>query len=177
MIAAGLKPSATLPQSQPACLTDSTTGLIDCGNWGVSASWTVPTQAVSGVYIAHLVRDDGSAAGEDSQIPFVVRNDSSHSAMLVQTSDATWEAYNDYGGASLYTCSVAGETCPSGNPQGYKAAYAVSYNRPFDGSLVTDNGQSYLYHAEYPMVRWLEKNGYDVTYTIPASIPPPARCC
>ena len=106
MIAAGLKPSATLPQSQPACLTDSTTGLIDCGNWGVSASWTVPTQAVSGVYIAHLVRDDGSAAGRDSQIPFVVRNDSSHSAMLVQTSDATWEAYNDYGGDSLYTCSV-----------------------------------------------------------------------
>jgi hypothetical protein len=34
MIAAGVKPSATLPQSQPACLTDSTTGLIDCGKLG-----------------------------------------------------------------------------------------------------------------------------------------------
>ena len=49
-IAAGIKPSATLPQTQPACLTDSSTGLIDCGNWGVSASWTVPTTAVSGLY-------------------------------------------------------------------------------------------------------------------------------
>ena len=40
------------PQKQPACLTNSTTGLIDCGNWAVSASWKVPTTAVSGVYIA-----------------------------------------------------------------------------------------------------------------------------
>jgi Domain of unknown function (DUF4082)/Fibronectin type III domain/Mo-co oxidoreductase dimerisation domain len=170
MIAAGLKPSATLPQSQSACLTDSTTGLIDCGNWGVSASWTVPTQAVSGVYIAHLVRDDGSAAGEDSQIPFVVRNDSSHSAVLVQTSDETWEAYNDYGGASLYTCAVAGEVCPSGNPQGYKAAYAVSYNRPFDGALTIDQGRSALYYAEYQMIRFLEENGYDLSYTSEAGV-------
>ena len=38
---------------QPACRTDSPpTGLIDCGNWAVSASWTVPSTAVSGVYIA-----------------------------------------------------------------------------------------------------------------------------
>ena len=36
----------------------------------------------------------------------------------VATSDATWEAYNDYGGNSLYTCTVA---CPPGNPLAYKA--------------------------------------------------------
>ena len=160
-IASNIRPTATLPQTQPACKTDSTNGLIDCGNWGVSASWTVPSTAVSGVYIAHLVRDDSKDPGGDSQIPFVVRNDSSHSDMVVATSDATWEAYNDYGGNSLYTCSVA---CPPGNPQGYKAAYAVSYNRPFDGSLVTDGGASYLYYAEYQMISFLERNGYDVSY-------------
>ena len=38
-----VQPTASLPQSQPACLTDSSTGLIDCGNWGLSASWTVPS--------------------------------------------------------------------------------------------------------------------------------------
>ena len=43
--------------------------------------------------------------GGESQIPFVVRNDASHSEILLQTSDATWEAYNDYGGNSLYTCT------------------------------------------------------------------------
>ena len=47
-IVANMKPTAKLPQNQPACMTDSSTGLIDCGNWGVSASWTVPSNAVSG---------------------------------------------------------------------------------------------------------------------------------
>ena len=160
--ASNIRPTASLPQTQPPCLTDSSTGLIDCGNWSVSASWTVPSNAVSGMYIAHLVRDDKQDPGGDSQIPFVVRDDSSHSTILVSASDATWEAYNDYGGNSLYTCTVA---CPPGNPGAYKAAYAVSYNRPFDGSFAVDGGHSYLYYAEYQMVRWLEKNGYDVSYT------------
>jgi hypothetical protein len=162
-IASHLLPSVSLPQTQPACKQDSSTGLIDCGNWSVSASWTVPSDAVSGIYIAHLVRDDSKDPGGDSQIPFVVRDDSSHSAVLLPTSDETWEAYNDYGGNSLYTCTTA--SCPPGNPGGYKAAYAVSYNRPFDGSIPVDGGSSYLYYAEYQMVRFLEKNGYDVSYT------------
>ena len=59
-VASGIKPTAELPQTQPACLTNSSTGLIDCGNWGVSASWTVPSNTVSGVYIAMLVRNDTS---------------------------------------------------------------------------------------------------------------------
>jgi hypothetical protein len=164
LIASHLKPSAKLPQSQPACLTDSSTGLIDCGNWGVSASWTVPTGAVSGLYIAHLVRDD---TGGESQIFFVVRNDASHSDVLVQTSDATWEAYNNYGGNSLYTCTVA---CPPGNPKAYKAAYAVSYNRPFDGALSTDSGASDPYYAEYQLIRFLEENGYNLSYTSDAEV-------
>ena len=165
MIASGLKPSATLPQTQPECIHQPSTGLVDCGNWAPSASWTVPTTAVSGVYIAHLVRDDEpekSSSEKSSQIIFVVRNDASHSKILLQTSDATWEAYNAYGGNSLYTCTVE---CPTGSPKAYKGADSVSYNRPFDGALVTDNGASYLYYAEYQMIRWLERNGYDVAYT------------
>ena len=163
-IASNLKPSAPLPQTQPNCNQDASTGLIDCGNWGVSASWMVPSNAVSGIYIAHLVRDDSQDPGGDSQIPFVVRNDASHSDMLMTTSDATWEAYNDYGGNDLYQCQVA---CPPGNPGGYKAAYAVSYNRPFNAG---DGGASYLYYAEYQMVRFLEKNGYDISYTDDAHV-------
>jgi hypothetical protein len=161
IVASGIKPTATLPQTQPSCLTDSSTGLIDCGNWSVSASWTVPSNAVSGMYIAHLVRDDSLDKGGDSQIPFVVRNDSGHSDVVVATSDATWQAYNAYGGNSLYTCTVA---CPPGNPLAYKGAYAVSYNRPFDGAFSTDAGASYLWYVEYQMIYWLEENGYDVSY-------------
>jgi hypothetical protein len=152
-----LVPSSPAPQ--PACNTYSDTGLVDCGNWSVSASWPVPSTAVSGVYVAYLHRLDTGGA---SQIIFVVRDDTSHSAVLLQTSDATWQAYNTYGGNSLYTCTVA---CPPGEPAAYKAAYKVSYNRP-STIAVDDGGRSSMFNgAEYPMIRFMERNGYDVSYT------------
>ena len=73
LVAEGLLPTATLPQSQPACKNGSTpTGLTNCGNWAVSASWLVPPDAVPGLYLAHLKRNDASK-GNGSLIPFVVR--------------------------------------------------------------------------------------------------------
>ena len=105
---ATIEPSGPLPQVQPTCLSDGDTGvdtgLIDCGNWTVSASWTVPTDATSGIYFAKLVREDlaGGAPEESSHIHFIVRDDEGHSDLLFQTSDTTWHAYNLYGGNSLY---------------------------------------------------------------------------
>ena len=144
-----MQPSASLPQNQPSCLNDATTGLIDCGNWALSGSWTVPANATSGIYIAKLIRTDTGGA---SHIVFIVRDDSSNADILFQTADTTWQAYNSYGGNSLYTGQPAGR------------AYKVSYNRPFNTRSV-DNGQDWLFNAEYPMVRWLEANGYHVAYT------------
>ena len=145
---ATVEPSAALPQNQPNCLTNSTTGLVDCGNWGVSASWAVPSDAVSGLYLGKLVREDGTSGS--NHIPFVVRDDDGHSDLLFQTSDTTWQAYNEYGGNSLYT----------GNPDG--RAYKVSYNRPF----ITRSccAEDWLFNAEYPMIRFLERNGYNLSY-------------
>ena len=143
-------PSATLPQTQPACLNDPTTGLNDCGNWAESASWAVPASAVSGIYIARLVREDTLGA---SHMIFIVRDDDRHAPILVQTSDTTWQAYNRYGGNSLYTGG------PASNPS---RAYKVSYNRPFSNRGPTP--EDWVFNAEYPMVRWLEANGYDVSY-------------
>ncbi len=143
-------PAVALPQNQPACLDDTTTGLIDCGNWGVSAIWSMPSDAVSGIYVAKVTRDDTGGA---SHIFFVVRDDSSTSDVVVQTSDTTWQAYNNYGGNSLYTGSPAGR------------AFKVSYNRPMIARANQDGGyQGFLFNSEYPMVRWLEANGYDVSY-------------
>ncbi|WP_406832193.1 DUF4082 domain-containing protein [Pedococcus sp. KACC 23699] len=159
-LAANLKPSAVLPQTQPSCLApQDSTGLVDCGNWAVSASWTVPTTAVSGIYIAHLVREDATGG---SHITFIVRDDSSHSGILFQTSDETWQAYNTYGGNSLYTCSGS---CPAGSPAAYKGAAKVSYNRPFHTAEDDSGGRSWVRYAEYPMIRFLEANGYDLSYT------------
>ena len=109
-------------QNQPAPLRDATTGLVDAGNWSVSASWDVPADAVSGVYIAKLVRQDGTSGA--NHIPFIVRDDSSTSDIVFQTSDTTWQAYNGWGGANFY-----GGNGPA-TGQGAGRAYAVSYNRP-----------------------------------------------
>jgi hypothetical protein len=136
-------------RAQPQCATGDDTGLVDCSNWETSASWSVPADAVSGVYFAHLV-----GAGAESHIVFVVRDDASHSDVLFQTSDTTWQAYNQYGGHSLYT---------GGPGSGPSRAYKVSYNRP-----ITTRGTSaedWVFNSEYPMIRWLERNGYDVNYT------------
>ncbi len=129
----------------------------------MSRTWTVPSDAVSGVYNAHLVRNDGNG---DSRILFVVRDDASHSDMLVSTSDATWNAYNSYGGNSLYVCTVS---CPAGDPYAYKAAYKVSYNRPLDTETLNPRS-SFFGGGEYPMLRFLEANGYDVSYTSSADV-------
>ena len=133
---------------QPNCLLiDGTTddNLVDCGNWSVSASWSVPADATSGLYVARPRRADNGGA---SHIAFVVRDDDGSSDLLFQTSDTTWQAYNSYGGNSLYA--------------GPGHAHKVSYNRPF----VTRGGpiEDWFFNAEYPMLRWLERNGYDVSY-------------
>ena len=89
-----------MSNSQPACNTNTATGLVDCGNWGVSATWNVPSTAVSGVYFAHIYTASDT---HENQIPFVVKNNASTSKVVFMTSDETWQAYNDWGGYSVYT--------------------------------------------------------------------------
>jgi hypothetical protein len=91
--------------------------------------------------------------GGSSHIVFVVRNDASTAPIMFKTSDATWQAYNSYGGYSFYTGSTSR---PSGR------ADKISYNRPFDTR--SSNSQDFLFNAEYPMIRWMERNGYHMTY-------------
>ncbi len=142
--------------AQPAGLSDAVTGLLDCGNWSESAHWDIPSTAVSGLYIARLQRTGGGS----NHIVFIVRDDASTSDVYLQTTDGTWQAYNGYGGNYFY----AGTT---GLPSGH--ASKISYNRPFfpyNAGFATDARQSDWYmNAEYPMIRWLERNGYDVSYT------------
>jgi hypothetical protein len=142
--------SRNTAQSQPPCLRDGPSALIDCGNWAVSVTWNVPADVVSGLYYARVTRADN---GLQNEIVFVVRDDSSTSKILFQTSDSTWVAYNRYGGNSLYFGDGPG--------QGGQA-YKVSYNRPYTGG---DGDENFIFNAEYPMLRFLERNGYDLSYT------------
>lgn len=137
---------------QPAYNYDNATGKVDCNNWAVSAQWTVPNDAatVSGVYLA---RFDCPATGGSSMQLFVVRDDAANAPVLFKTSDATWQAYNSYGGNSFY---AAGTPVP-----GFTHATKISYQRP----LYIRGDKSGFFNSEYPMIRFLEKNGYNMSYS------------
>jgi hypothetical protein len=153
-------PTATLPQTQPTCAFDSDTKLEDCGNWDVSAHWDIPSDSVSGIYFAKLTRTD-STVGEN-HIFFIVRDDSSHSDMVFQTSDTTWEAYNSYKQGALFSTSNTGYNLYPILRDDKVRGYKVSYNRPFITRF--NIAATFLFEAEYPTIQFLEKNGYDVSY-------------
>ncbi|CDM61641.1 Mo-co oxidoreductase dimerization domain-containing protein (plasmid) [Rhizobium favelukesii] len=169
---ASIDKSLTTAQIQPHPIVDMSLGLIDCGNWSVSASWEIPADAVSGVYIAKLVREDGTE--DASIIPFVVRDDASTSDIVFQTSDTTWQAYNAWGGASLYYGEVPVDPAdmigylPPNCSCGLTAigrASAISYNRPIITNTSPTGGTwDYIFGAEHSAIQWLEQNGYDVSY-------------
>ena len=94
-----------------------------------------------------------------SHIYFVVRHDEGNSDILFQTSDTTWQAYNPYGGYCTYGRVNPGFPRSIGIPP---RAYKVSYNRPL--KTRDYRAVNMVFNAEYPFVRWLESNGYDVTY-------------
>lgn len=167
-----IEKTLTTAQIQPHPEVDMSIGLIDAGNWDVSASWEIPDDAVSGVYIAKLVRMDGTEGA--SHIPFIVRDDSSTSDIVFQTSDTTWQAYNAWGGASLYFGEVPVDPAdmigymPPNCSCGVTAigrASAVSYNRPIitNGSPVGGT-HDFIFGVEHSAIQWLEQNGYDVSY-------------
>jgi methionine-rich copper-binding protein CopC len=164
-----LTPNVSASESQPACNTNTVTGLVDCGDWSVSATWNVPTTAVSGVYFAHIYTANDT---DENQIPFVVTNTASTANIVFMTSDETWQAYNDWGGYSLYTGDATGSPwCCSALDPG--RATQVSYNRPFATRFDTPYGEDFFFSMEFPMIEFLEENGYDVTYVSEADVSAP----
>jgi hypothetical protein len=73
-LVATILPHAPLPQLQPECLYEVESLLVDCGNWAVSATWEVPPNLASGIFIGRLVRTDGEPSppnwkADNSQVP------------------------------------------------------------------------------------------------------------
>ena len=131
---------------------DPVTGMVAC-NWQKTTTLNVPASWVSGVYLAKLTASNGNA----SFIFFVVRNDGGTEAVDFQTSVTTYQAYNVWGGVSLYDNTT--------NKSVYKYPHAtkVSFDRPFDPN--DSNGAGHFLYFEYPFIRWAESHGYDMTYT------------
>jgi hypothetical protein len=140
---------------QPTPPPDSRTGLIEC-RWhdpyrlatrDRSAPWP------SGVYLARLT---ASPSGRQAYIVFVVRDDARPSDLVFQSSVTTFAAYNNWGGKSLYAFNSAGGP-----------AHKVSFDRPYAMApygIRLDGAGDFLRRWEYNALRWLEREGYDVTY-------------
>jgi hypothetical protein len=147
-------------QVQPACYRETNTGLTSCSNWSASYGLAIPQDWVSGVYIAKLVRQDD---GGENYVLFVVRDDERDSDILLQQSTFSYQVYNNYGGKSAYNFNSGQCLTVSGAPR----AVEVAMSRPVVGDMTNLGGNAFntYFRPEYPMVRWLEMQGYDVTYT------------
>jgi len=143
--------------AQPACTSaPTTTGLVDCSNWSTSATITTTANWPSGAYLIRLIR---TSNGAENHILFVVRDDSSTSSLLYGLPFSTYEAYNGYGGKSLYPFNSSGANTVAGNQEAVK----VSFDRPFDYARIGGTHDWYT-RSDYPLVYWLERSGYDVSY-------------
>jgi hypothetical protein len=121
-------------------------GLLEC-NWRDPYTLTIPGDWLSGIYLAKLT---GIPSGDQSYIMFVVR-DGRRADFVFQSAVTTYQAYNNWGGKSLYAFNSTGE-----------AARKVSFLRPYASAFGTGG---YIFQWEYNFVRFLEREGYDVTYT------------
>ena len=126
---------------------NAVTGLVEC-DWIDPYVITIPHDWVSGVYLVKLT---ANAAQKEKFVLFVVRDDTRRSNHNFQLTVTTSQAYNNWGGKSLYPSNSTGEP-----------ADKVSFSRPYTDGSGTGN---FLWRWEYNMVRFLEREGYDVTYT------------
>ena len=84
--------------SQPIPAPNAETGLIEC-LWTNPCVFKVPADWLSGIYLVKLT---GVPSGKKSYIVFVVRNDGRPSDLIFQSTVTTCQAYNAWGGKSLY---------------------------------------------------------------------------
>ena len=115
-------------------------------NWPVSFSLLIDQSWKPGVYSAQF-----PVASGNGEIVFSVRspNPGSISKILVIMSTNTMQAYNNYGGKSIYNY----------NSTNLQRAVKVSFNRPF-----TYTAQYDYYAWENDLVNWLEQNKFDAEF-------------
>jgi hypothetical protein len=133
-------------EAQPVPVPDPATGLI-AADWRLSYSLRIPSDWTSGVYLARL-----RAAGDppdEALVVFVVRHDEQIADFVYKLPLNTYQAYNNWGGKSLYDFNSEGA-----------AALKVSFDRPY----ALRGGAGHFFHWDFPMIRWLEREGYNVSY-------------
>ena len=144
---------------QPAPPAPSATGRVAAG-WSATDALPIGADWASGYYIAQLVVTAGSGQGTARWVPFIVRPSPGQVPdVMVVAPVNTWQAYNNWGGKSLYGFNSAQGTTAS----------VVSFDRPL--SLVTQYGPAdnpvrlapySLFSFDYQLLRFLEREGHEV---------------
>ena len=116
-------------------------------NWPVTDTVHTAPDWVSGYYLVEALLTNGPNAGRVATTFFVLHEAPQPvgSRILVQVPVNTWEAYNAWGGRSLYDFVAP-------------PMHRVSFERPFG-----EFAQSPFWW-EIQLVRFLEREGYDVSY-------------
>ena len=142
-----------LASGGPVSVPAFTQATMDPATGAVSAGWTpsfridVPQAAVTGVYLVRI----SSPLGE-TYATFVVREPSRAATVLYPVSTNTYQAYNPWGGTSLYVNSR-----PDWKPN---HAYAVSFDRPY----LRGSGTGELMSRDHDFITFAEGQGYDIAY-------------
>src|SRR5437016_5313188 len=143
-------------QAQPAPTIAAPTRTVTA-RWDPSMRVHVSKDWVPGDYLLKLVARNGQ-----SYVPLTVRNDGSRSPVLVMNAVTTWQAYNDWGGHSLYF----------GPKQDARTrSTVVSFDRPYNWAIDPRvDPSAYVVccgflATELGVVTLVERLGLDVAYT------------
>lgn len=137
----------TVVQDKPTTGGTSAAGkplrMTSAASWTKTLSIPVDKDWVPGTYLIKV--SDGTYA---SYAPLTIRDDTgTKHDLLIQQANATWEAYNSYGGVSFYT----GVDTGSGR---------LTFDRPYNEG----QGSGQYLSLEQGLVFWAESKGLDVTY-------------
>jgi hypothetical protein len=117
--------------------------MTSAAQWSKTLTIPVDKNWVPGTYLIKV--SDGTYA---SYAPLTVRDDTgTKHDLLIQQANATWQAYNSYGGVSFYTGLDTG----SGR---------LTFDRPYNEG----QGSGQYLSLEQGLVFWAESKGLDVTY-------------
>jgi len=153
--------SAEVPgvrQARPVLIPPTNT--VTC-QWSPSLEVAIDPTWPAGAYLLKLV----GATGEQAFVPLCVRDDASTSALVLMHAVTTWQAYNRWGGYSLYYGNRGAQMTYTQSPGG--GTYAersriVSFDRPYNHDWAS--GAADFVGNEFPVVFQAEQLGLDVSY-------------
>jgi hypothetical protein len=140
-------------KNQPACPVRRGVNMVACDNWTPSLTFRVTPAFVPGDYLIKLT----APGHRQSYVPLTIWDPASTATYVIKNDVFTWQAWNFYGGYDYYQ-GLGG--CPPDVYPICSRARVVSYDRPY----AAEQGSGNFLGLEYPLVKWAEQHGLDVTY-------------